>query len=46
VTSFRPDVADAKSLIGEADLALYGSKQAGRDRVTEFQAPRSAVIGG
>jgi diguanylate cyclase (GGDEF)-like protein len=46
VTSFRPDVADAKSLIAEADQALYGSKQAGRDRVTEFQAPRSAVIGG
>jgi diguanylate cyclase (GGDEF)-like protein len=46
VTSFRPDIADAKSLIGEADRALYASKQGGRDRVTAFEAPRPHVISG
>jgi diguanylate cyclase (GGDEF)-like protein len=46
VTSFRPEVADAKTLIGEADQALYHSKQGGRDRVTAFEAPRSADAGG
>ena len=36
VTCLRPDTADAKTLLAEADHALYASKQAGRNRVTEF----------
>ena len=39
VTSFRPDIADAKALLTEADTALYASKQGGRNRVTVFTPP-------
>jgi diguanylate cyclase (GGDEF)-like protein len=38
VTGLRPDTSGAKGLLSEADQALYGSKQAGRDRVTVFGA--------
>jgi len=36
VTCLRPDTADAKTLLAEADHALYASKQAGCNCVTEF----------
>ena len=36
VSCLRPDTADAKTLLSEADQALYASKQAGRNRVTSF----------
>jgi diguanylate cyclase (GGDEF)-like protein len=36
VTSLRPDTADSKTLLSEADQALYGSKKGGRNRVTVF----------
>jgi diguanylate cyclase (GGDEF)-like protein len=36
LTGFRPETADAKTLLSEADQALYASKQSGRNRVTVF----------
>jgi diguanylate cyclase (GGDEF)-like protein len=36
VTELRPETAAAKTLLAEADQALYMSKQTGRDRVTTF----------
>jgi diguanylate cyclase (GGDEF)-like protein len=42
VTSLRPDIADAKGFIAEADQALYASKQGGRDRVTAFEVRRAS----
>jgi diguanylate cyclase (GGDEF)-like protein len=37
VTTFRPEVAEAKMLLSEVDQALYASKQGGRNRVTLFK---------
>jgi diguanylate cyclase (GGDEF)-like protein len=42
VTTFRPSAADPKTLLGEADRALYDSKQGGRNCVTVFQLPDAA----
>ena len=39
VTGLRADTGGAKGLLSEADQALYGSKQGGRDRVTVFSTP-------
>ncbi len=36
VSALRPDTADGKALLAEADKALYASKAAGRNRVTIF----------
>jgi diguanylate cyclase (GGDEF)-like protein len=36
VATLRPDTADGKALLAEADKALYASKTAGRNRVTVY----------
>ncbi len=38
VSSFVKDTPDAQSLVKRADVALYQSKAAGRDRITAFDA--------
>jgi diguanylate cyclase (GGDEF)-like protein len=40
-TQLRPDSGDATVMLGEADRALYASKQGGRDRVTPFDPATS-----
>ena len=41
VTAFRPSATDVSALLGEADQALYRSKQGGRNRVTVFSKGES-----
>jgi diguanylate cyclase (GGDEF)-like protein len=41
VTHLRPDSGDGNSVLEEADRALYGSKQTGRDRVTAYDVVAS-----
>ena len=42
VAAYQPEMAGARGLIELADLAMYGSKAAGRDRVTVAGAMRVA----
>ena len=43
VTEFSSDVADFAAIMSEADLALYSSKQSGRNRVTYFNETMGAA---
>ena len=43
VTEFASDVADFAVIMGEADLALYSSKQSGRNCVTYFNESMGAA---
>lgn len=45
MAGFHPDQKDAHSLLEQADLALYRSKELGRNRVTQFE-PAGWASGG